>query len=148
VEPEATSALEALKPLVGLWTMEMLLPQAPPSDVRGHVAFEWGPGEAFLLQRWEVPVPEAPDGVAVIAFDEDRGELIQHYFDSRGVARRYGTAIEDGTWTLRKLTPGFAQRFRGEFSPSGDSVEGAWEKADEGSEDWELDFRLVYRRVG
>jgi hypothetical protein len=133
--------------LLGHWTMEMLLADAPPSDSRGQVTFEWGPGEAFLLQRWEVPVPEAPDGAAVIAFDEESGELIQHYFDSRGVARRYATAIEDATWSLWKLTAGFAQRFRGEFSPSGDTVEGAWEKADEGGGDWELDFRLVYRRV-
>lgn len=147
MEPEAKAKLETLRPLLGQWTMEMVLPQGPASDERGHVVFEWGPGKAFLLQRWEVPVPEAPDGVAVIALDEDGRELIQHYFDSRGVARRYAIAVEDGTWSLRKLTAGFAQRFRGEFSPSGDTVEGAWEKAEEGSEDWELDFRLVYRRV-
>ncbi len=51
------------------------------------------------------------DGVAIFAVDEDSGELVQHYFDSRGVVRRYAAGIEDGVWSLRKLTPGFAQRF-------------------------------------
>jgi hypothetical protein len=78
-----------------------------------------GPGEAFLVQRWEAPVDAAPDGVAIIAVDESSGELIQHYFDSRGVVRRYGMSIEDGIWSLRKLTAGFAQRFRGASTCSG-----------------------------
>jgi len=32
------------------------------------------PGERFLVERWEVPVPEAPDGIAIIGADpEDYG---------------------------------------------------------------------------
>ena len=27
----------------------------------------------MLVQRWEIPVPEAPDGVAVLGYDEGRG---------------------------------------------------------------------------
>lgn len=88
----------------------------------------------------------APDGVAIFAVDEDSGELIQHYFDSRGVVRRYATSIEDGVWSLRKLTPGFAQRFLAEFSADGGTIEGAWEKADDGVT-WEHDFTLVHRKV-
>jgi hypothetical protein len=138
--------LEQLNPLVGQWTMEAVFPEAPPSDVRGHAIFQWGPGDAFLVQRWEVPLDEAPDGVALIAVDDDSPRLIQHYFDSRGVVRQYEVQIEDGTWTLRKLSPGFAQRFLGEFSPSGETIEGAWEKSDDGAE-WLHDFRLIYRKV-
>ena len=145
---ESTRAtLEQLQPLVGPWTVEAAMPQAPPGEERGHTIFQWGPGEAFLVQRWEAPLDAAPDGVAIFAVDEESGELIQHYFDSRGVVRQYATSIEDGIWSLRKLTPGFAQRFRGELSPDGDTIEGVWEKADDGS-DWERDFGLVYRRVG
>jgi hypothetical protein len=72
--------------------------------------------------------------------------LVQHYFDSRGVVRRYATSIEDGVWSLRKLTPGFAQRFLAEFSADGETIEGAWEKADDGVT-WEHDFTLVHRKV-
>jgi hypothetical protein len=144
---ETTRAtLEQMQPLVGQWTVEAVAPWAPPGGERGRAIFQWGPGEAFLVQRWETPVDAAPDGVAIFAVDEESGELVQHYFDSRGVVRQYATSIEDGVWSLRKLTPGFAQRFRAELSADGKTIEGAWEKADDGVT-WEHDFDLVYRRV-
>jgi hypothetical protein len=145
--PEATAELRKLEPLVGQWTVEAVAPWAPPDGERGHAIFQWGPGEAFLVQRWETPVEVAPDGVAVFALDEESGGLVQHYFDSRGVVRQYATSIEDGVWSLRKLTSGFAQRFRGEFSADGSTIEGVWEKSDDGST-WQHDFALVHRKVG
>jgi len=147
MDERTRATLDRLQPLAGQWTVEAFFPGAPPSDERGHTIFQWGPEEAFLIQRWEAPVDAAPDGVAIFAVDERNGELVQHYFDSRGVVRQYATSIEDGVWSLRKLTGGFAQRFRGEFSPDGDTIEAAWEKSDDGSS-WELDFDLIYRRVG
>ena len=147
MEDETRAVLEQLQPLVGQWTMEAAFPEAPPSDMRGHTVFQWGPGDAFLIQRWEVPMEGPPDGVAIVALDERSGKLIQHYFDSRGVVRQYEMSLADGVWSLRKLSPGFAQRFRGEFSADGDTIEGAWEKSEDG-ESWEHDFVLVYRRVG
>jgi hypothetical protein len=130
----AATELRKLEPLVGQWTVEAVAPWAPPGGERGHVIFEWGPGEAFLVQRWETPVDVAPDGVAIFALD------------ARGVVRRYATSIEDGVWSLRKLTPGFAQRFLAEFSADGERIEGAWEKADDGVT-WEHDFTLIHRKV-
>jgi hypothetical protein len=100
-----------------------------------------------MVERWQVPIAEAPDGAAVLAPAEEGEELIQHYFDSRGVTRRYATDFLDGVWTLRKLSAGFAQRFRGELSPDGATISGSWEKADEGSTAWEHDFDLIYRKV-
>jgi hypothetical protein len=93
-----------------------------------------------------VPIEGPPDGLAVIAIAEDGDELAQHYFDSRGVTRRYETSVLDGVWSLRKLSSGFAQRFRGEFSADGETIAGSWEKADDDSA-WEHDFDLVYRRL-
>jgi hypothetical protein len=147
MEPEAKAELEKLGVLAGRWTVEAVFPGVPPSEERGRTIFEWGPGEAFMVQRWEAPGEAAPDGVAILAVDDESGGLVQHYIDSRGVVRRYATSIEGGVWSLRKLTPGFAQRFRGELSDDGDTIEGAWEKADDGAA-WELDFDLIYRRVG
>jgi hypothetical protein len=146
MDDEVKAKLGQLDPLVGQWTLEAVFPQQPPSEVGGHVIFQWGPGEAFLIQRWEVSLDEAPDGVAIIAVDEDSGKLIQHYFDSRGVVRQYETTIDEGTWTLLKLSPGFKQRFRGELSASGETIEGVWEKSDE-DDGWEHDFRLIYRKT-
>ncbi len=149
MDEESRARLEQLQPLVGQWTIEPAFPDAPapaPAD-RGHTVFEWGPERAFLIQRWEVPIEGPPDGVAIFAVAEEGDALVQHYFDSRGVVRRYETGLADGIWSLRKLSPGFAQRFRGEFGPGGDRIDGAWEKANDGST-WEHDFKLVYRRVG
>jgi len=148
MDDSTRSRLDRLAPLLGEWSLEAVFPGAPPSDLRGRVSFEWGPERAFMVERWEVPIAEAPDGVAILAPAEDGEELIQHYFDSRGVTRRYATDLLDGVWTLRKLSSGFAQRFRGELSADGATIAGAWEKADEGSTAWQHDFDLIYRRLG
>jgi|GEM_PF-7098922 hypothetical protein len=63
----------------------------PPIDSGARASFAWLPGERCLIQRWEVPIPEAPDGIAIIGPDPERaGGYLQHYFDSRGVARLAG----------------------------------------------------------
>ncbi len=139
-----------LEVLVGEWSIEARFPGAPPSDLRGRVAFEWMSGDRFLIQRWEVPIPEAPDGIAIIGFDEGRQTLLQHYFDSRGVARVYEMGLEGGVWTLSRTAPdfsplSFSQRFTGTFSDDGMRIDGRWEKTDNAGR-WEHDFDLIYTR--
>jgi hypothetical protein len=64
---------------------------------------------------------------------DDKGEGdLQHYFDSRGVARVYEMSLGDGTWNLERHTEGFSpldlpQRYAGTFSEDGARIEGAWE---------------------
>ena len=139
-----------LERFIGEWTMRVTFPGAPPLE-GGRVVFEWMSGQRFLIQRWEVPVPEAPDGLAIIGFDAGRGTLLQHYFDSRGIARVYTMSLEDGIWTLRRDTPDFsplefAQRFTGRFSGDDGEIVGRWEMAHDGVT-WEHDFDLTYLRV-
>ena len=139
-----------LERFIGEWTMRVTFPGEPPVE-GGRVEFAWMTGEQFLIQRWEVPVPEAPDGLAVIGFDGGRGTFLQHYFDSRGIARVYVMSLEDGVWTLRREAPDFspldfAQRFTGTFSDDGTTIEGRWEIAHDGST-WEHDFDLTYVRI-
>lgn len=59
-------------------------------------------GGRFLLQRWEVPISEAPDGLSVIGFNARRGTPRQHCFDSRGGARPYVMGLADRVWTLER----------------------------------------------
>ena len=66
--------------------------------------------------------PEAPDGIAIIGFDADKGAYAQHYFDSRGVARVYEMSFDDGVWKLWRDSPGFSQRFAGTFSDDGNTI--------------------------
>jgi hypothetical protein len=138
--------LAALDPLVGAWSVEAIFPNAGPSDVRGRTLFEWALGGRFLVQRAEVADPAAPDLIAMIGL-EPGGGFLQHYFDSRGVVRRYSMTLRDGVWTLLRHAepPDFSQRFVGTFSDDGDTIAGAWERAADGS-DWRHDFDLVYTR--
>jgi hypothetical protein len=140
-----------LERFIGEWTMQVRFPGAPSVE-GGQVVFEWMTGERFLIQRWEVPVPEAPDGLAIIGFDAGRGTFLQHYFDSRGIARVYTMSLEDGVWTLWRDTADFspldfAQRYTGSFSDDGTKFVGRWEIAHDGYT-WEHDFDLTYVRVG
>ena len=143
---------DALEPLIGEWRMEMLLPGVELPDADARVTFEWVADKAFVLERWTVPIPEAPDGLAVIRWDEGRDTFLQHYFDARGVARVYEMSLADGVWTLERAKPdfsdfNFSQRFTGRFSGDGRRIEGTFDIAHD-HETWEKDFDAIYTRVG
>jgi hypothetical protein len=113
--------------------------------------FEWLPGGQFLVQRWEVAHPDAPDGIAIIGLGPDGKAYTQHYFDSRGGARVYAMNFSDGVWTLLRASPDFSpldfwQRFTGTFSDDGNTIHGRWETSSDGSS-WEQDFDLTYTKV-
>jgi hypothetical protein len=149
-EDSRSSALARLDAFVGEWTLEAEFPGGP-SLSGGRVTFEWTLGRQYLLQRWEVEHPEAPDGLAVISAERDGERFVQHYFDSRGVVRVYRMTFRDGLWTLVRDAPDFSpldfsQRYTGTFAPDGDSIGGRWETSQDGST-WELDFNLGYRRA-
>jgi len=113
--------------------------------------FEWLAGRRFVVQRWEVPHPAAPDGIAIIGFDTGRDNYLQHYFDSRGVARLYEMSFADGVWklwrTVGDFSPvDFSQRYTGTFSDDGRTIRGSWESSSDGSS-WEHDFQLIYTRT-
>ena len=146
------TTMKRLEPFIGEWSMEMLMAdQEAMPDVGARVSFEWMPGERWLVERWHVPVPEAPDGVAIIGFDEGRRTFLQHYFDQRGIARVYEMTFEEGVWTLERTKADFSpfefgQRFTGTFSEDGRRIDGTWEIALD-LETWEKDFDLSYVRV-
>ena len=141
-------ALAVLTPFVGQWRMAAGFASNTPDPPRAVTTFAWLSGRRFLIQRWEVEHPEAPDGIAVIGFDAGRNTLVQNYFDSRGVARVYDMAFDDKVWTLHRFAtePDFSQRFIGRFSDEDDAIVGQWERSDDGST-WSHDFDLIYTRV-
>jgi hypothetical protein len=148
----SSDSLDALEPFVGEWRILAAFEDVPAADVGARVSFEWLPGRRFLIQRWEVPIPEAPDGIAIVGADrESKGDYLQHYFDSRGVARVYKMSFEGGVWKLWRDEPDFSpldfsQRYSGTFSDDGDSIAGTWEICHDG-ETWERDFELTYMRA-
>lgn len=121
------------------------------ADGVARVVFEYLPGRQFVIQRWEVPNPAAPDGIAIIGWDSGRGSLLQHYFDSRGVARLYEMSFGDGVWKLSRTAADFspldfAQRYVGAISDDGCAIRGTWELSTDRSQ-WENDFELSYSKI-
>lgn len=140
-----TMHLDDLDALVGRWELASSL-GPPDTSVQADTTFEWLKGRKFLIQRWHVDHPDAPDGIAVIGYDEEKGTYLQHYFDSRGIARIYEMSLRGGTWRLERSAPGFSQRYAGVFDASGDTISGSWELSRDGT-NWEHDFDLTYRRA-
>jgi hypothetical protein len=126
----------SLDVLVGVWVTEARFPNGVSGT--GRTSFEWVLGAAFLLQRATADVDGPPEGLMLIGPDEE-GVLTQHYFDSRGVVRRYAMTLEDDAWTLERDG---VQRYIGRIE--GDTIRGAWEWFRDGA--WQHDFDLVYRR--
>src|ERR1700733_12645168 len=97
---------------------------------RASTTWEWLPGRRFLVQRWEVDHPDAPDGIAVIGSNGSGSAYLQHYFDSRRVARIYDMALAGDVWVLERTAapPDFSQRFTGTFSEDQKTISGRWER--------------------
>jgi hypothetical protein len=147
---------DRFEPLIGEWSLAMVPvgeePPDPLPDVGARASFAWMGDGAFVVQRWTVPVPEAPNGLAVIGWNAGRGACLQHYFDDRGVARVYEIDLADGVWTMARTQPDlmpldFGQRFTGILSADRNRIDGTWEIAHQG-QDWHKDFDLIYTRVG
>jgi hypothetical protein len=156
VSETRSEALERLDVFVGEWVLDARFPGQPlPSDAENEGSlvrsrFEWALDGQFLVQRTEVPVPEAPDSLTIVGVDAETGAYTQHYYDSRGVVRLCAMSLADGVWTLTREAPDFSplefrQRFVGTFSHDGNTISGAWEKCFDGV-GWEHDFALTYRR--
>lgn len=148
-------AISRLAALVGEWSMVPEFEGAPPADAGARVVFEWMRGARFLVERWELPIEplDAPAaGIAIIGADpESEGNFLQHYFDSRGVARVYKMSFSDGVWKLWRDSPDFSpldssQRYSGSFADDGETITGAWEISHDGTT-WEHDFYLTYNKV-
>jgi hypothetical protein len=143
--------LRRLEPFVGEWRIKApAFPLPPELSDAARTTFEWTLGGAFLLQRMSVPVPEAPDGLALIA-PGPGGAYTQHYFDSRGIARVYAMTFDGSDWTLERHEADFSpltfhQRWLGTFGAGGDTIHGRWETSPDGGA-WELDFELEYHRT-
>jgi hypothetical protein len=136
----------ALAPLVGEWTLEAKGADGERWPGGGRSTFAWHASGAHLVQRTVLDVPEAPDSTSIIGCDPANGIMIQLYSDERGVCRIYRMSIDGGQWILEREGDPFPQRFVGMISADGQTIDGRWEKAEDGS-GFTVDFFLTYRRV-
>jgi hypothetical protein len=113
--------------------------------VAGRLTLEWLEGGHFLVQRSHNDHDAFPDAICVIGAPEDGDGLVMAYFDSRGVRRTYGIALEDGELRIWRDDPEFAQRFAATIGD--DDFAGQWQLARTPG-DWQDDLRVRYRRAG
>ena len=135
--------MEQFDVFVGEWATEATHPAFPGMVVRGQVAFEWLEGEKFLIQRAGNDHPDFPDSVSVIG--EVDGRIAMYYFDSRGVHRVYGMAVDDGVWKIWRDAPGFSQRCTGTFDEDRSAITWRWQLSQDDST-WNDDLEITYRR--
>lgn len=137
--------LHALEPLVGEWAIEIRHPSIE-GVIRGATSFAWLEGGGYLIQRSSVENPDFPKGLMRFGPAAAGGRIVQHYFDSRGVARIYDVDFADGVLTLSRDDPDFAQRYSGRLSDDGTTLAGAFEICHDGAT-WEHDFDIAYTKV-
>jgi hypothetical protein len=150
---ERKENLARLDRLVGMWDA------APMVDgtqvMRGTAEIAWTEDGAFLVQRvtnemlettpqgWRDNAPRST--VWMIGLDDDAYTVL--YADSRGVHRVYGMRFDGRTWTMQRDAPDFPQRFVGELSDDDETINGRWERSENGGRDWLLDFEMVFTRI-
>lgn len=139
-------ALQRLDRLVGSWSAEAEHRVLPGETIHGAASFEWLEGGGFLIQRSTADHPDFPNGITIIGWDEDAGEYVMHYFDSRGVTRRLAMSLEGNEWKFWRDDPDFSQRFAGEFSEDGKTITGQFDIAMDGV-NLERDMVMTYRKT-
>jgi hypothetical protein len=147
--------MHEFEPLIGTWHGEGELPIEPPIAISSDARVE-RLGEFIVFSSVGQPAA-VPDTISIIGGAPHGEPQPMHYFDSRGVERLYLTTVEGSTWTIWRAPgedwngrhgPGFNQRFIGEISPDGRTIEGRWERGTgEAGDAWELDFPIEYVRT-
>jgi hypothetical protein len=140
---ERDPALAPFDALIGTWATEATHPKLD-AVVPGSVTYEWLEGGHFLVQRSRNDHELFPDSISVIGAPEAGDGLVMEYFDSRGVRRTYGVAVEDGVVRMWRDDPEFAQRFSAVLGD--DAFEGLWQVATTPG-DWQDDLQVTYRRT-
>ena len=146
--------MKQFEPLIGEWQTEGEIPIDPPLKISGTTTIE--PLGAFIVIRTVGEPVEVPDSISIVGGASKGEAQPMHYFDSRGVQRLYLTSVKGSTWTIWRAPgedwngphgPGFNQRFIGDISPDGGSIDGRWERGmGEAGDQWETDFPIRYSR--
>jgi hypothetical protein len=147
VNTEATDLHSMGERFVGEWTTEGTHPAFPGIVVHGRTSAEWLEGERFLIVRSWVDHPDFPDAISIIG-DTDKLQL--HWFDSRGIHRRFDVMVtHDGWEAIRHEPPSsadFSQRIPLTFADADHTMAGTSQISRDDTT-WDDDLAITYRRA-
>jgi hypothetical protein len=142
-------ALSVLQPLIGSWIMRITWSEKThrlvggPRSVEIPGSFAWTAQGGFLVHT--SGGGGAPVAHWMIGGDDTSGAFSALYADDRGVSRLYEMSFARDLWKMWRTSAGFHQRFAGQISADGNTIEAYWEKSEDGSS-WERDFDLIYTK--
>jgi len=146
--------MKEFEPLIGEWHGEGEFPTEPPMKMSAEAKIE-RMGVFIVFSSVGEPA-ELPDSISIIGGAPEGEPQPMHYFDSRGVKRLFMMSLEGSTWKIWRAPgedwngphgPGFNQRFIGEISADGRTIQARWERGTgEGGDNWEIDFPMTYVR--
>ena len=146
--------MKEFEPLIGEWRGEGEMPTEPPTRMSVEARIECL-GELVVFSSTGEP-DGVPSSVSIIGGAPDGEPQPMHYFDARGVKRLYLTTRAGAIWTIWRAPgedwngphgPGFNQRFIGQISVDGRTIEGRWERGiGDAGDEWETDFAMTYVR--
>jgi hypothetical protein len=147
--------MKEFEPLIGQWQGEGEIPIDPPMRVSLDSKIE-RLGRFIVINTTVGQPAEMPDSVSIIGGAAEGEPQPMHYFDARGVKRMFVMSLVGSTWKMWRAPgedwhgpdgPGFNQRFIGEISTDGKTINGRWERGMGNAGDkWEIDFRINYVR--
>lgn len=141
--PDRVPALDGFERFAGTWDIEATHPGLPGADIRGEMTFEWFDGRRFLVQRTHYDHAQMPDATAFIGVTG--GRLSMHYFDVRGVYRRFEVGLDGNRWWFSGDAGDFYQRFSGSLSEDASTITGMCQMSYDGST-WTDDLAPTYRK--
>jgi hypothetical protein len=142
----ANPQLTFFERIVGAWRSTGTHPALPGVVLHGRVSFAWQHGGAFLVWRSEVEHPLFPDGIAIVASDDEAGTIFMSYFDERAISRKYDVTLGENGFAMQRADPKFAQRMTFSLEAGDTRMVSKGEMSREGAA-WEPDLSQIFERL-
>lgn len=127
-----SAKLQALNIFVGKWITRGTVHAAggkPSSEMRAVDAYEWLPGEFFMLHHVDANMGGmVAHSIDVMGYDAERGCYVTRSYDDQGLSAEFTARLDGHRWEI----DGDTMRFRGAFSDGGATLSGTWEQTGDG----------------
>ena len=138
--------LQALNVFAGKWITQGTVHAVggkPSSEMRAVDAYEWLPGQFFMLHRVDANMDGmVAKSIEIMGYDAERGCYVTRSYDDQGMSVQFTARLDGHSWEI----DGDTMRFRGAFSGDRGTLSGTWEqRSDDGK--WTPWIDIEVRKV-